>query len=97
MKASELSGSLSQSLLILLFWPNQEKVRSTIHLFGKKALGPLGFSCIFSRSSCTPSLVNSLTHFFITSSGTSFGGWRTISAVHPIIFCTQSAPLSWPL
>lgn len=54
-------------------------------------------SCSSLRSSSTPSLAHSLTHIFITSSGTSFGGCRTISAVHPKTFCTQSAPLPSPV
>ena len=28
---------------------------------------------------------------------TGFGGWRTISALHPSVLSTQPAPLSWPV
>ena len=65
-------------------------MRSTIHLFGKKGLGP--FSGIsLSKSMAIPSLLNSLTHTLITSSGAIFGGCRTISAVHPKTLRTQLA------
>src|SRR5215203_2580068 len=60
MKASEVSGSLSYSLLILLFCTNHEKVLSTIHLFGKKGL--VGSFCGMNLfvSMATPSLSHSL-------------------------------------
>ena len=70
--------------------------RSTIHLFDRKGLGPFG-GINLSKSMGTPSLLNSLTHALITSSGAGLGGWRTISAVHPSVLSTQPAPLSWPV
>jgi hypothetical protein len=90
---SARTKSLVIPKLILLLWSIQAIVRSTIHLFGKKGLGP--FRVInFSISMASPSLFNSLTHARITSSGASFLGCRTISAVHPKTFLTQPAPLS---
>jgi hypothetical protein len=71
-------------LLILLFCPNYEKVLSTIHLFGKKVLGPFWG-------------IDFLAHLIIASSGAGLGGWRTISAVHPSALSTQPAPLSRPV
>jgi hypothetical protein len=82
--------------LILLFCPNQEKVRSTTQRFGKNGLGPSGGKNFFG-SSFTPSLAHSLTHLIITSSGAGLGGCLTISAVQPSVLSTQPAPLSWPV
>ena len=71
-------------------------MRSTIHLFGKKGLGPVS-AISLSKSMAIPSLLNSLTHAFITPSGAIFGGCLTISALHPKTFLTQPAPWSWPV
>ena len=78
-------------MFILLFWPNQKKVRFTTHLLGKDGLGPSAGSSFFGSMS-TPSLAHSLAHL-ITFSGTGFGGWRTISAVHPSVFLHRAGAL----
>src|SRR5829696_6595206 len=74
-----MAAKRSYSLLIRLFCPSQEKVHSTTHRRGRSP----NFLCAKESSSgsiATPSLSHSLTNLLITSSGASFGGWRTISA-----------------
>jgi hypothetical protein len=58
-----------------------------------KALGGNSFC----QSRATPSLAHSLAHITNTSSGESFHGRSTSSALQPRVFSTQSAPLSSPL
>src|SRR5919107_5555077 len=85
-----LAGS-QQQILILLFWLNHAKVRSTTQRLGNTSKPRRGSNLC--QSMCQPSLDHSSAQILATFSGVGFGVRCTTSTLTPNSLSTHSLPL----